>query len=519
VEPQYPEIALRARIEGSVVLNAIIGTDGSVEQLDLVSGHPFLVDAAMEAVKLWQYQPYTVDGKPVSVKTVINVNFAWDGRNTGTDASADSQASSEILYLSAVTSCRDHGNAACLDNLEKFTASNPSHPNAWNELGFVDFNLGKYDQAERAFRKQIEVNPATKLAYNNLGRVFLIRKMYDEALTFFNKQLEINPDDRYAHGNIGVVYEAKGDFAKAATELEAGIAVNQKYAVLRVALANAYAHLGEMDKSKATLEAAVSMALTPANRNTIAYEMSLRSLFLDLAQKYAESAIGESEANLRTTSLERVTKEVFTQESSLASYWDTLGWVHFQKNEMDDAERYVRAAWYLRQHGVMADHLGQIYEKLGRNSEALSLYAEALISPRPPLDTQARWSALAGARGDLEKAKLQAKPELAKLTSVSLRYSPRKDVQATFDLAFGPGPTLEGVRHVGYGEDMKNVQSELSSAKWPMLFPDSNPTTIIRRIAVRCSESSEGCIAEILPLSEAVTTTDDPARPDGQTKK
>jgi len=75
VSPEYPAAARSARIQGSVVMNAIIGTDGTIQQLQLIKGNPLLVNAAMEAVKKWQYRPYLLDGKPAEVETTITVNF------------------------------------------------------------------------------------------------------------------------------------------------------------------------------------------------------------------------------------------------------------------------------------------------------------------------------------------------------------------------------------------------------------------------------------------------------------
>jgi protein TonB len=75
VNPEYPAAARSARVQGSVVMHAIIGTDGSVQQLRLRSGNPLLVSAAMEAVKKWRYRPFLLDGNPVEGETVITVNF------------------------------------------------------------------------------------------------------------------------------------------------------------------------------------------------------------------------------------------------------------------------------------------------------------------------------------------------------------------------------------------------------------------------------------------------------------
>jgi protein TonB len=75
VPPVYPAVARAARIQGTVVLSAVIAKDGTVENLSLLSGHPLLVPAAMDAVKQWRYRPYTLNGQPVEVMTQIHVNF------------------------------------------------------------------------------------------------------------------------------------------------------------------------------------------------------------------------------------------------------------------------------------------------------------------------------------------------------------------------------------------------------------------------------------------------------------
>ena len=75
IEPTYPSIARAARIQGEVVLAAIISTDGTIKNLTLVSGHPMLVPAAIAAVSQWRYRPYLLNGEPVEVESTINVSF------------------------------------------------------------------------------------------------------------------------------------------------------------------------------------------------------------------------------------------------------------------------------------------------------------------------------------------------------------------------------------------------------------------------------------------------------------
>ena len=78
-----------------------------------------------------------------------------------------------------------------------------------------------------------------------------------------------------------------------------------------------------------------------------------------------------------------MTLEDLTNVSSLSSYWDTLGWVHFKKGNLDLAEKYVMAAWLLGQHSEVGDHLGQISEKRGKKEEAIRWYSLAIVGYRP----------------------------------------------------------------------------------------------------------------------------------------
>jgi len=74
-KPVYPHIAIVAHIQGMVVLQAIIGKDGAIQDLTVQSGHPLLVNAALDAVRTWRYQPTLLNSEPVDVLTEIDVIF------------------------------------------------------------------------------------------------------------------------------------------------------------------------------------------------------------------------------------------------------------------------------------------------------------------------------------------------------------------------------------------------------------------------------------------------------------
>src|SRR5262249_35231833 len=74
-QPQYPYAAQVANVHGDVTLNAVIGPDGKIQNLSVVSGPPLLVTSAIDAVKQWLYQPTVLNGVAVKVNTEIVVHF------------------------------------------------------------------------------------------------------------------------------------------------------------------------------------------------------------------------------------------------------------------------------------------------------------------------------------------------------------------------------------------------------------------------------------------------------------
>jgi protein TonB len=75
VKPAYPPLARQTRVSGTVLLQAIIGRDGCIRDLQVLSGHPLLIPAAVDAVRQWLYQPTTLNGSPVEVLTTVEVRF------------------------------------------------------------------------------------------------------------------------------------------------------------------------------------------------------------------------------------------------------------------------------------------------------------------------------------------------------------------------------------------------------------------------------------------------------------
>ena len=113
VEPVYPIIAQRARIEGTVELRAIISKDGMIEGLQRISGHPLLVTAAMDAVRQWRYRPYMLNERATGSGDQRGGEFSHAlalRSNSGDEAQQRTLSGSLLFYWCAILLARNSGN-------------------------------------------------------------------------------------------------------------------------------------------------------------------------------------------------------------------------------------------------------------------------------------------------------------------------------------------------------------------------------------------------------------------------
>jgi TonB family protein len=101
VSPVYPPLAKTAHISGIVLLHAMIGKDGMVEDLQYVSGPPLLMESAMKAVRQWQYKPTLLMGEPVAVETTISVVYTLRGKDSNATESGAPGSSAEARSSSS----------------------------------------------------------------------------------------------------------------------------------------------------------------------------------------------------------------------------------------------------------------------------------------------------------------------------------------------------------------------------------------------------------------------------------
>ncbi|HWC19701.1 MAG TPA: DUF3857 domain-containing protein [Terriglobales bacterium] len=421
--------------------------------------------------------------------------------------------SADDLNEAGIAALKNQNFRAATELLKKVVELEPKHKDAWNNLGRAYLALVNYDDAIAAFKKQIEINPFDEYAYNNLGLAYQSQQKYDEAIGAYQKQLEVNPLDPFAHGNLGSLYLEQKNYKDAVSELERAVQMTPQNPGLEANLGRAYLNVNEPDKALAAFDKAVELAPSPGIWNNVAYELSTHRSHLDKALTYAESATSATEAGLRNVNVDHLTLNDVGLVMSIGSYWDTLGWVYFQNNQLDRAKRYIEAAWLLDEHSEIGDHLGQLYEKLGRKQDAIRFYAMAATANHKIPEAEQHLKALVPDSKQVSAAVEKARAELEALRSARLPWS-GKNAKAEFFLTFTAPPAVDErslkpdqVKFLSGDESLRAYTSQLPALTFHVQFPDDTPIKLVRRGVLTCTESSHEC-RMVLVLPEDVRTVD-----------
>jgi tetratricopeptide (TPR) repeat protein/transglutaminase-like putative cysteine protease len=386
--------------------------------------------------------------------------------------------------------------------LKRALELNPKYKHAWDNLGLAYLRLGSWNEAIAAFQKQIELDPYDQNANNHLGLAFGQLRKYDDATAAFRKQIELNPLDPIAHASLGQILLEQHKYAEAAPELDKATVLTPDNPMLQLNLGQAYLHTEKKDDAIVAFDKAAQISPTPPVWNNVAYNLAEANLRLDRAQQYAESAVQAIETDLRKVDLEHLSEKDLTEVIGLASYWDTLGWVHFRRSEFDMAEKYIRASWLLDQHAEVGDHLAQIHEKRGEKDLAIKIYGLALAAPHPIPETRARLAALLGSDAGIDALVAKSREELPAARTFSLGKLAVGDAKAELFLLLAPGEKgaiLEAIRFRNGSDKSGALGGHLRSLNYGDMFPNSASMKLVRRGTLSCSSTTNDCNLVLTP--------------------
>jgi tetratricopeptide (TPR) repeat protein len=458
------------------------------------------------AERLQDYQAFAAAARSDSTQTL-----ALETDVAGTPAIPDS-VKTEDLMQAAEAAANNNNYAVAEQLLRRVIEKEPKHKTARRNLGYVLTAQRKFPEAIAVLQEQTKINPFEDYAYNLLGRVYWQQQDYANAEQSFRKQIEVTPLNPSAHASLGQMLVDWRKYKEAVPELEQAISLAPEEELLHVSLGRAYLNLGEDEKSIKSFEEALKLDRSPLVLNDIAYYLAVKGVQLDKAQQYAESAVTSMANSLRNVEAANLTLDDLHNVAALAAYWDTLGWVYYQKGDLEAAEKYVKAAWLLQQHSEVGHHVGAIAEKRGNKAEAIRMYAQGAVADRVVPEPRESLAKLVNAEG-IEKLLAAAKTELPAYNKIDvgpLGPEVKAQVEAEVYVVFTPdvarNAQVSEVKFIKGAESLKASVAQLKKLKYQLVFPDSSPTKIVRRGTLVCPKAGFCTLTFVSP--DLITSLD-----------
>jgi tetratricopeptide (TPR) repeat protein len=429
----------------------------------------------------------------------------------GTPAIPDSVKVDDLLEA-ADAALKNNNFEAAESVLRRVLEKEPKHKSARRQLGYALYAQQKYDEAVGVLREQARINPFDDYVNNLIGRVFWAQQKYADAEAAFRKQMEITPLSKEAHGNLGLMLVEWRKYKEAVPELEQAISLDSDDPTeYQISLGRAYLNLNQVEKAMASFDQAIKTAPGQGTWNSVAYFLALSKVQLDKAHQYAESAVTEIENDLRNVELSQLRLDDLENVSTLAANWDTLGFVYFQKGDLDRAEKYIAAAWLLDQNGEVGYHLGQIHEKRGNKEAAIRLYAQAagLMGTVPEAAESLERLAGKGKVAELLRAGNVESNSSRTLNLGRPQTSVKGTTEARFYVSLMPGPgglaQVADIKFINGDDKLKPMASLLKNGKFGLVFPGEKATKVIRRGTLSC-QSANGECTFIMITPDSVTS-------------
>lgn len=378
----------------------------------------------------------------------------------------------------------------------KAVKADPKSQYAWNNLGRAYLGEGdQLDKAEQAFRKQIEINAYDEYAYNNLGQTLRREHRTDEAIAAFRKQIEIVPLDKWAHKNLGNTLFTLKKYAESIPELEKALQITPDDTQIKISLAMAYKNTGEKDKSQA-----IFSTLQGKNLPSPGFDFYKALDSAGDPEEMGSTAHKALQGVETSFQLNEAADRGSVTAATVAALWAKIGSDYLGKNDLENAERYLSAAWIMSQSAFIARRLAQVYEKENKKALAISTDAEGAVGEG---NREGLRDDLTRLVGDSTKADAMIAASRAKLSregTVILNKRPAKSGSANLLLVFANSPKPEKVTFTeGMPALVDRYESEIKSKDFPIKYPDDVPQHIVRAGVLYCGTS--GCSVVLVPPS------------------
>jgi tetratricopeptide (TPR) repeat protein len=429
----------------------------------------------LREVPVGEYEAYKKFAKAVSDDHELYVALSSSStppastlQNTIASLPASDNAEAMRGFGDAVSAGQSGNMAGAIASLNQAVKADPKFTRAWMVLAEVYAASGKQDLALETLREAHDADPHQPVVYKALVTGLMGRQKHEEAVSVLQDLVKTEPANSDILSYLGGALLVLKRYDEASAALKSAIKLAPDRANLHQQLGSAYLHAGKQDKASEEFKKAIELDSSPGMLNDVGYELADANLDLPLALQYTEKAVHEEEEASATVTLSDLKVEDLAPTSSLAAFWDSLGWAYFRLGDLDHAEKYLEAACALSPKSDQQDHLGQLRKRQPKDS------------------THYVYSDLTNIR---KLPRLMAGTFSAEFFVILARD------QKTSALKVGDTKFVSG------SEKLRSSGKALSGLSYKFPLPDEGPTRLLRRGILGCYAYT-GCSFVLLDIND-----------------
>jgi tetratricopeptide (TPR) repeat protein len=476
-----------------------------------------------QEVPLSEWEQYRKFGRGMSDDESNYITLSHTGSGTemnvvGADGkSATGSSDLDATFREAQQAMQSRDAKRAQELYEKVIAKDPKYKLAHFYLAVALATQNQMGEALQQFRAEEEVQPGDPRAYEAAASLMTFRGRTDDAIDEWRKLLKADPSNRTAITTLSGLLMAQQKYADAVNVLESAVASVNGNAFLQYQLGLAYLKTGQTEKAVEHMNRALEQKKDDVMMlNNVAWAFAENNSNLDLAKKYAQSAVDELDDQSRNSDA----SNEFLDANRTYLYslvWDTFGWVYYQEGDAKAAEALIRPAWLLGEDSLVGEHLGEIYEKQGKNQLAARAYERALATPvhvyssvdaqeqyqKQQSEIRARYKKLTGKEAPLAAIRRLPNGQWTETPAEQLRHSREIKVSngekmagfASFVVRIGPDK-VESAHWESGDESLKPIAQQLTAAHYPLEFPPGSQAVLVVGLSVDCHATGP-CIATL----------------------
>ena len=430
-----------------------------------------------------------------------------DSSHASSSAPAEGTSAKEWM-LSAYEQMQAGDWSGAKTTLDKAKAKYPDAEGLWALYAAIAVFRKDYAEAVADFKKELAAHPELPEIVLALAAAEGENGDQAEAGHTLQTYLDKHPGDLRLSLALAQMQNTAQDYESARKTLETAARQNPEDRAVRVRLSETLLRLNRKDEAAAVAKSALDGTDDTGVLNDAGYVLAETGLDLPYAEEVSRKSIEVLEAKTAAITPAEVNSNAFAQSRLLIAAWDTLGWVLFREGKLDQAEPLIISGWRNALVPEAGDHLGQVYEAMGKKENAISAYRLAAasieggnVSPDVRDHITKSIARLGGASTTVSRD--NGTQALQETRTYHIARPDGVSGWGTFRLQLSTTGVIASQQMSG-DEKLAAIAGKINALKFPELVPPGSAAHLLRSAVVSCSKGSN-CDVVLVPNSSLQT--------------